>query len=38
VKYSAFMRKQTRYNPTRGGMYSQSSHPISIECGMARPC
>jgi hypothetical protein len=20
VKYSAFMRKQTRYNPTRGGM------------------
>jgi hypothetical protein len=22
VKYSAFMRKQTRYNPTRGGTFS----------------
>lgn len=29
VKYSAFLRKQTRYNPTRGGM-SHSS--ISDNC------
>ena len=25
VKYSAFLRKQTRYNPTRGGMYLPKS-------------
>jgi hypothetical protein len=31
VKYSAFMRKQTRYNPTRGGAYFYLPHSIQIE-------
>jgi hypothetical protein len=37
VKYSAFLRKQTRYNPTRGGTYSHlyiAHQPIIGYCVM----
>lgn len=33
VKYSAFLRKATRYNPTRGGMIFSTLNPVSDELG-----